>query len=804
MLFLVHALTFAKAIRCQTSPNYSYFKYGKYDNNVELDFSGEAGLLYRMSSALLFWENDAESCLAADMIPSNTEAWDGRGSLSLLWPFFQSLCFGQFVETLSCALQGRPLMTETGMSIFEHSLAFAEAEGMLSNSLGLSPFGSPRTGSRPKASAQGSDIINRNALFYKLNTPPEVLLLALISALNNLSSQILGVFNKQSRFRLVNTGIWGICFMSAFLWGFVNLRPESGPENILLRIPTVCIVGFIPHLLILVGMVLCATIYSLALLLSFLSPPTESVRPRTLRERFQMARNNMQANSQLSSIRLDMQEDFYTALLKIGFSALTVASEVVYLNEGKRISVAPLTWLEEDRLKELEEFHDVGDPTRTLSVQIEDVGNTSGPSGAQPTKWKSGYALQTSFKVNKMGPKASMQRADGVGHLQRGGRYFMAYEYFEGIFWLFVGWLRLLTNKTLDKVGIARRPGWLRQDRDKGVSEQQREAANISQAGRKLLDFWMLSEDGVLSLPENDDIDVAQETRKRLASANDWRNVDDEEALDTALYDWWKNNGWWGEKDDSGSYQPSRAGDSDDEDDATSVLSSTTASEITSDDDDRMELASGRSTPTQETYGHRRRGRRSPSSNHTVTAGSTFTDHALDPQHLAALLNPATANDRQEAQLLSHHLLSPHITTRSSYARARSTRAAKLLTSSRLRPAHPNIPAVGPLSREQEAQLLEQLLLEARNRRSRQSAAADGSGFGSGAGETSWSDGGDGQGSGGPQCVVCQSEPRTVLAWPCRCLSLCEECRVSLAMNNFATCVCCRREVVGFSRLYVP
>jgi len=51
---------------------------------------------------------------------------------------------------------------------------------------------------------------------------------------------------------------------------------------------------------------------------------------------------------------------------------------------------------------------------------------------------------------------------------------------------------------------------------------------------------------------------------------------------------------------------------------------------------------------------------------------------------------------------------------------------------------------------------------------------------------------------------VCQSAPRTIIVWPCRCLSLCDDCRVSLAMNNFDKCVCCRREVTSFSRIYVP
>ena len=823
-LFLVHSISFLQAIRCQTSPNYSFYKYGDADKHVDLDFAGEGGLLQRLSSFLLFWENDADSCLAVDLIPSTVEPWQRKGSMFLLWPFFQSLCLGQFIETLTCALQGRPLMTETGMSIFEHSLAFAEAEGMLSNSMGLGPFGFPKNDSGSKVSADETALFARNTLFNKLNTTPEVLLLALISSLNNLSSQVLGVFNMQHRYRLLNTGVWGICFMGAFVWGLLSLRPEAGAESILLRIPTVCIVGFIPHLLIIIGMFLCAAIYSLALLLCFLSPPADAVRPRTLRERFQMARDNMQANAQLSTIRLDMHEDFYTALLKIGFSALTVASEAVYLNEGRRISVAPHTWVEEERLRELEGFQDFNDPTRSLSVQVDDVNTDKGTAETQRGKWRSGYGLQTSFKVKRSVTKSTGHRADGVGHMQRGGRYFMAYEYFEGIFWLFTNWFRVLANKVLDQIGISRRPAWLgRTNKKEGLERQQA----ASQPGTDTLDFWMLSEDGVLSLPKDNNIDVSEETRKRLAIANDMADDVDESELDEACYDWWKNNGWWGEKDDSGTYQPTQENASDD-DDATSIITSVSTS-IASSIRASVEPGSGRSTPTQETYHHHR------SHNHS----QSVTDHTLDPEYLASLLNPVTQTARHEAQMLSHHLLAPTITTRSRWAQARSTEAAKLVTSTRLRPPNSTIPSSRPLTPDEEAQLLEQLILSRRktssqHRRSHHEHSTSSqtnidssnldntipnptqpaidqndpssspySSYASGEGAT-WRSGGEGAGSGGPQCVVCQSSPRTVLAWPCRCLSLCEECRVSLAMNNFATCVCCRRDVVGFSRLYVP
>ena len=687
-------------------------------------------------------------------------------------------------------------MTETGMSIFEHSLAFAESEAMISNQLGFSLWSARKTSKATSSSPQPDPVgklFTRGQILDKMNTPPEVLLMMLISSLNNLSSQILGALNMQARFRLINTGIWGICFMSAFGWGYFSLRPEVGPESIILRFPTVCIVGFVPHLLILVGILLCASIYILALLLCFFSPPNDEAPPRTrsLKDRFRIARENMQANAQLSSIYLNMTEDFYTALLKIGFTALTVASEAVYLNEGRHVNVATSTWLEEERLKEIEGFGTSHDPVEGVSVQF------AKPAAADPRsteRWLNGYDRAVGFTADKFGSGFTnpRQRGGGVGHMQRGGRYWGAAKFFRGIFWLFVSWNRVITNRILDRARISWRPQWLRLPKLKEKLQDDNVEGKRSRS-QETIDFWILSDDGVLSLPENDDVDVEEEMKRRLNNENDRWGEQEEQTLDSRLYNWWASGGWFGDKDDSGWYHKPLG-----DDDTTSMVSmSTNASEdFEGDDDDEFidvdEAGSGASTPTQRRPFPRSL---SPSDPIALDALDPSQDYSqLNPYHLATLLDPKTPQQRSEARMLAHHLNSPGITTRSQYRHAQSFAGAKLLTSTRYRPPRSSIPATGRLSPEDEAYLLEQLILTRRA----QPASSNNQGAGT------WRDGAVGMGAGGPQCVVCQSAPRTVLAWPCRCLSLCEDCRVSLAMNNFGTCVCCRQTVVGFSRLFVP
>ncbi|WRT68467.1 uncharacterized protein IL334_005443 [Kwoniella shivajii] len=56
-------------------------------------------------------------------------------------------------------------------------------------------------------------------------------------------------------------------------------------------------------------------------------------------------------------------------------------------------------------------------------------------------------------------------------------------------------------------------------------------------------------------------------------------------------------------------------------------------------------------------------------------------------------------------------------------------------------------------------------------------------------------------------CVVCMTQMRDTILWPCRCLALCNDCRESLASRLSAQdhmCPCCRRKVDGYSRIFVP
>ncbi|KAJ5102275.1 hypothetical protein NUU61_004497 [Penicillium alfredii] len=732
LLFVSQIVGLLRAIRCQTCPSYSVMRYGKPGKKLVFDYASGGGVLHSLSSSLLAWESDQLSCSAVQMSRATNASPAPFGSFSFLWPMFLLLCFSHFVETLSCALQGRPVMTETGMSIFEHSLAFAEAESMISNSVGLGMLGLPKQsplneGASGDESASPLQLLTKSQVLERMNATPELLLIALISCCNSLSSHVLEVFGKQSKYRLFNTAFWGCCFMAAMLWGLQSGPPVSNETGVL-KFPTVCIVGFIPHLLVLAGIGICFAIYALALLITAFSLPLEDAQSISFRERLALAHDNMQGSNQIRSIRINRHEDFYTTLLRIGYVALTAASEAVFLNEGKGVVARRMTWLEEDRLTEIEttrnkaaSYGHWSDPSSESPFEAMGLANFDAPE--DPSVWETGYKRERKVEKPKNGarPMRSQTELGGIGAMRASVRLW----------------------HVLDRLGISARPQWLK--RLTGPHQKKPSSGKISHS--ESLDFWILTEDGELELPDNHEFDVELEMRKREHSNRQRWEEPDERRLDEKLYDWWKAGGSWGNQDYTADYNPPV-----DDDDTTSVVSmSTNASESEWED----YPSDGRRTPTQS--------------------------------------NPFPAEFSRESTPLQDPLIDMSTFARR-YQKHVEVERSRILLSSRLHRSAGMQP--GPDNRkptaEEESEILERLIL---SRRSEPPSNSD---------PHSWESGATGLGPNGPPCVVCQTSPRAIITWPCRCLCICEDCRVSLAMNNFGTCVTCRQEVDGFMRLWVP
>lgn len=783
--FLVQLLHVLQAVKCQTSPDFALLRYGDPDKHLSIDFGGEGGFLYKLASTMLWFQDDATACDARSMsiITTDETRTQLRGSMSMLFKFFLTLCGSQFIETLACALQGKHPMPETGMTLFEHSLAFAECEAMISNALGFGFFGLPKSdGSGTSGTgAEGTTLrFTRSQVLQRINVPPEVLLVCLISCCSHLSSALLAVSGKRHKVRLVNTAVWALCYMSAFIWSFAKLFADAS-EGVgdlgVLRFPTMCIVGFIPHLLILTGISICAVIYGLALFTTALSVPDDAAEGLSFRQRLGWAYQNLQANvsfSSASALRLKLSEDFYTTLLKIGFSVLTSASEAVYLNEGSRIHVAKMTWLEQKRIDELAASIDSRIKTAVpaeltgedIARGIEFTDHHNIAISASP------YARERKSRPKKNDPdRPSTNEIDsGLGLSQRRTRMQLTADFISGMFWLIAGIQAQIALGALRKLGIARAPAWLQKVAGAPPKAETRNEPDAGSARDRSLEFWMVMPDGTRRQPQDDNVDVAEETRRMMVSAGTYR---DEEGLGDRIYNWWTRGGWFGDLDNSGNFQPSTP-----DDDTTSMISMSTNDSNADAWSDASD--SGRRTPTQEDpYGDRRR-------------EETPFEEAGVNGYLARLLDPRTASERDEARMLSYSLQSTRPLTRSQYRRDAERTRNQLIAGLRAPPA---TSATAHVSPEDDERDLEQFILSQRSRAASRHAhkRAD-----------TWDAGAEGMGDGGPQCVVCQSCPRTVLVWPCGCLSMCDDCRVGLAARNYSKCICCRTDIAAYSRLYVP
>ncbi|KAF2671611.1 hypothetical protein BT63DRAFT_369836 [Microthyrium microscopicum] len=770
-LLATQALQVLQAIRCQTSPDWADLRYHNSSKQYSLDFAGEAGWLHHLSSSVLYWETDKTSCQSVGMAGLKKSDMP-RGSLSILWPLFLGLCGSQFVETFSAALQGRQPITEN--SIFEMSLAFAEAEALV-----VKPFEVSLLSGKTEAL---ENLPMKISMVKKImNASPEVLLLALIFAMSTVTSNVLAIFNKRKKWRLVNTGIWGTAYMVAFIWNLKRMV-LSDEEDWNFRFPTVFVVGFIPHLVIILGTFICATIYAMALLMTAIAPPAGQGERRTIRERVYDAYHNLQANVYLAAgetVRFSWEDEFYSTLLKAGFMILTVASEAVYLTQGTNIRVSNLTWLEQGRVNEIKKHRGLlfkktqAALPNSLKRNATNTFMSSDDLDHNASGTRTGYAVERKARARK-------HTTVDLNDTQSERRVLLAVKFIKGIFWLCVSAFAMVVLFICESLGMRSRPAWVR----KLVGSTTKKRSRAEKSPQKSLDFWILKEDGTFHLARDASVDVEAEMRKQAARTTGSSRATAsrlsearETQIDEKLYDWWKLGGWWGEADTSGDYQDSQ----DHDDDLTSVISMSSNADPQDDWTDEDET-SGQRTPTQdEPFPSRSRGR----------------NDLVDPDALAALLDPQTTEQQQEARMLAHRLRAPAVLTRSQYTQNILRDRASVLTSTRSFNPERKI-----LDRDEEERQLERFILDQRqNVASRQSQHPQTTTTG---GTEDWSAGAPGMGNSGPMCVVCQDAPRTILLWPCGCLTICDECRVSMATRNYVNCVCCRTQTEAFSRLFVP
>ncbi|OAA33654.1 hypothetical protein AAL_01119 [Moelleriella libera RCEF 2490] len=565
VLLALQAIRILQSIQCQTSSDFSQLRWADRDTTSDLAYAFPIAWFNRLSSALLFGATDRYSCQAVSMIPNLSTPGQLHGSLSLLWPSFGVMCLSQFTETLSCAVQGRPPSAETGMTLFEQSLAFAEADAAISYHFGWRSVSTIHDNFIRKAASMPASMSQARSLtLSKVNTPPEVLVVAFLSTMSHLFSHVLGIFDAQSNYRLLSTGFWGICFMATIVCNVFDFDFGNPSSQGLLRFPTVCVIGFVPHVLILAGTIVCSMIYAMSLILSAAAPPVNAeLSSMTLRQRLAYARSNMQANLSLAEIRISRDMDFYTALLRTGFAAITMASEAVYLNEEQGVHTQRHTWLEELRLRELEDLRTQSAGLGSNNAQQDQVGMMGlVPVIPRTSHIACGYSRERAAQKICRGRSDSALRA-GTGASERSSRWLLAVAFVWTVMRFLVRISALVALWTFSRVHLRYQPSWLlwlsRQDKcvTDGSTSQSGDDVSLRRQNSPSISY-----EG--QIPRMEGIDVEQEFRQINQNQG-------EESLDSDLYKYWISGGWWGTSDGSGNYVPEVC---DEGCDASSVISS--------------------------------------------------------------------------------------------------------------------------------------------------------------------------------------------------------------------------------------
>lgn len=199
----------------------------------------------------------------------------------VLWDLYWGICISHFIETFSSVIQGQVPHSDTGMTLFEYSMAFQEVQ-------------------------------SSSALHI------EVAVVAITSALSLISLHILGIFNSFN-YRLIPSTIFGASFLSYFAWSVFNGN--------LFYFPTVCIIGYLPNLIISCAIVICFAVYLLSAI---------------------MAGGADNLATSWSRANISLKDDFYGCLFKIGVLALTVTSQATFDQETAIVNQPSCTWTENE------------------------------------------------------------------------------------------------------------------------------------------------------------------------------------------------------------------------------------------------------------------------------------------------------------------------------------------------------------------------------------------------------------------------------------------------------------------------
>lgn len=649
---------------------------------------------------------------------------------AILWDLYWGICVAHFIETFSCVIQGQTPHSETGLTLFEYSLAFQEVQ----------------SGSRLSV---------------------EVLIVAITSAFSLLSLHIFGAFSMYS-YRLIPSTIIGSSFLTYFGWSVFNGR--------IFYFPTVCIIGYLPQLLVAVIILMCGAIYGLTSLLSG-------------------GVGNL--NTTWKHAHISLEDDFYTCVFKFGVVALTTATTATFIDETALIKQPTFTWLESSDSEEKEMEPSSGPsysiPSLAPSLLHASQADVRAATHTSGLKNMSPYNNETVLPPDLGGPRKHKRRG-GIGS--------------PGLLTLFrvTAALKMARAMAIVLLQVVLKVLW-----NGGLKYMwPRRKATLSE------EAMMLSGHGHGENMEQMSYEGLEKVKNQIIYSS---IEEEEEEKNSAGY----QKLLWGQLipdiDNSADYaDETEDGFSSDEE----------GLEYESDYEDGGS-SSGRSV-NYVTHVSNQRGSFSNAPSKTAAAvGGEKPKSTLDelysllmptPSDFLALLSPQNPQEIERKRMLISHLEEDQDNSSGSGDRLNFSNASSYLFSSN---SNSNSNSNTNTNNNNNEQKQKQKQKQKQNSSTTTTAAAmvstrkrpvTRSQFK----QRNWNDSKsllhiiesrrrkyvvDNE-IRETLCVVCQCAARQVILWPCRCLCVCEECRMALVAQNFKGCVCCRRDVKSFSRIYVP
>lgn len=606
----------------------------------------------------------------------------------MYWPIFLTFCLLSFIETFIASIEGKKPYTESGITIFEHSLAFQEF-----SSNGAFFFGSSK--------------------YYKRPTE-QVLLTTLFLILNHLNIHIGAIIND-NKYRLIPLTVFGMTFLGYFISSFTN---GWG----FLQFPLILVLTFTPQVLILFIILISLAIFLLAVVVNGFRLRGLNYASLFMRD----SRNELDeedTNLLIKNLNINLNDDFYTALLNVGILAITLAGRSSYITELSLVNLEDETWVDRSIWERLKwAGHSSRNGTSRGVVQYLQENQLVGYGNviAKPTQRLISGNYLGDYESSNIGGRTSVLKKRTL-YLKDMIVYTWQLLYGLVVDSFILEYIPNLFKKVVLGKKIEKRPYWEEETEDEFEKRKLKTppflrkyvTRRVSRKKKDLVNIDSFTQD-----------EVSQSYAKILLSTNDISEVDN-----------------------SGDYNE--------------VIEEETDLEYDSDVDEVV-FTPGTVASRNPTFAQKQ---------------AILPIHELfDGKELHDVL---VSSNTTYLDILQKHMQYGEENGRLTRSKYQSLAFLPLLL------FQSTDKFLGRTEEDSETARLLDILISKRLEKGEQSSRDDDS-------------------ARSLDCVICQTNVREIITWPCKCFAICESCRLSLVSKGIEGCVCCRREVEGVSKIFIP